>query len=142
MKSLLALVAALALLSFNICRAQEAAGENNDPACLEFVIDEINKDLKFLIQNPEGNDSAIYHLTRLRNRILAKMEGVEERPGIQEQDSIITSNINTSIQERINELQKERKRLLQSSDDKNPIIKNLDMQIEKLEKSKKELKQY
>ena len=138
MKLTFTLVAALVFLSFNTGRAQEAAGESNDPACLNMVIDEINKDLKFLVENPEGNDSAIYHLTRLRNRILAKMNGAEERTGRYGQDSIIRMNHNSAIQDRIDELQKERERLLQSSSETNPVIKNLDSQIEKLEQSKKE----
>ncbi|MBT8205577.1 MAG: hypothetical protein KJP14_13260 [Eudoraea sp.] len=140
MKSLLALVVALALLSFNISGAQEAAGENNDSVCFEFVIDEINKDLKFLIENPEGNDSAIYHLTRLRNRILAKMKGEEEYEDSRTKDSIIQENINAAIQDRISELQQERERLLQSSNETNPIIINLDKEIKRLEIEKERIK--
>ena len=139
-KSIVVLAAGLALISLNTVRSQVSSGENGNSDCLEMVMDEINRDLKFLIENPEGNDSAIYHLIRLRNRILAKMEVPNEHPDNHKQDSILISNINTAIQDQINELQKERKRLLESSSETNPVIKNLDKQIEKLEQSKRNTK--
>ena len=137
MRTTLLLAASITLISFNTMRSQVSAEENTNSDCLEMVMDEINKDLKFLIENPEGNDSAIYHLIRLRNRILAKMEIPEEHPPNHKQDSIIRSNINTSIQDQISELQKARERILKSSSETNPIIKNLDRQIEELQQSTK-----
>ena len=140
-KSTLVLVAGLALISLNTVRSQVSLGENGNADCLEMVIDEINKDLKFLIENPEGNDSAIYHLTRLRNRILAKMDKPKERPGNRKQDSIIRSNIKASIQFKVNELTRERERILKSSSETNPVIINLDKQIENLDKQLEKLEQ-
>lgn len=137
MRSTLLLVATFALLSLNTSKAQEATRDKNNPVCLEMVVEEINKDLEFLMENPEGNDSAIYHLTRLRNRILAKKGKPDERRGNWKQDSIVTSHNNAAIQEQINELKRERERLVKSISEANPIINNLDKQIEKLEQSKR-----